>query len=423
MPTNYPANPLAVQPPSPPPGPGVTPTLALPIDNEGGAASLYQPFKSNGDLIAHIQKSTRFDTAIASPGTGFSAVTHSGSGAGTITPGATAVITGGQAKTAAGLRVLIRIVTPGAPGTATFQTSLDGGNTWGTVQTTAGSGATLDATSGVVQTMAGTFAAGDTYGFRSAFTPLASWPDAVGKNRALISHNGFAGGQVVQCATNWDTSATDGGRWQLASGGGGVSASVLQAPTGLWHGRCLNLQTIETTSGAFGDHQTTLPIVDAGDPFLSFEMEWIASAPSAPTNLTYIMGLGAGSISAASSYGYRAWFKKANGDTNWQLQYQYNSGSITSVDSGVAGFTAGAFARFKIEIQGENTPIGLAFSNAVALFFINEKLVGALAMTPASQPFTAIMDIETTGTVSVGNVLQVGPVRWRFNLVDVDVAL
>jgi hypothetical protein len=50
-------------------------------------------------------------------------------------------------------------------------------------------------------------------------------------------------------------------------------------------------------------------------------------------------------------------------------------------------------------------------------------LVGTQPISAGAQPLNIAMDTETTGTISAGNTLQVGPVRWRYNLVDVDVAL
>lgn len=417
--TNYTANPTAIQQPSLPPGPGVLPTVYLPADTDGASwANLAQGTKTDTDFIGHIQSAVRLDTPAVSPGTGFTQPVRTGTGTGTITPGSSSVITGGQLKTAAGLRVQIKIVTPGAIGTATFQTSLDGGNTYGSVQTSAAT--VTDSTSHVVQSMAGTFVAGDIYNFRSAFTPLASWVDNGGRNRSLVSHNGFAGGQVIQNATAWDISATDGGRWTTNISGGG-NVSVIQAPPGLWHGRALNIQML-ATSGLYVSSQTALPLVDVGETGLSFELEWIATAPSAPTNITYLMGLGFGS-GAPSGWNYLAAFKKASTDTNWQIQYRFNGGTLASTDSGVAGFALNSVTRFKIEVQGSATPIGIAFGSGVVLYFVDGNLVGAQPITAGSQPLIIAMDTETTGTISAGNTLQVGPVRWRYNLIDNDAVL
>lgn len=429
MAANYPGNAVAVQAPSPPPGPEVAPVLSLPQDTDGATfTNLYQSSKTNADFITHIQKSVRLDTAVASPGTGFSAVTHTGTGTGTVAPGSTAIITGGQAKTAAGLRVLILIVTPGAGGVATYQTSLDGGNTFGAVQTTGGATSVLDVTSGVVQQMSGTFVAGDTYAFRSAFTPRASWKDAAGKNRALISHNGFAGGQVIQDATNWNINVADGGKWQNFQNGAGNTAAVGTASIGfglgaIWHGRYMSLG-LPTTAANWVNDQTTLPLADFGDTGLSLELEWAAGTFLAANSPTYIMGLGFGSTSTApSAWGYRAWFKCATANTNWQLQYQFNGGAIANVDSGVPFLAGATSARFKIECHGSATPIGLLFGSGVVLFFINDALVGTQAISVGTQPLNIVMDIEQPTTGTSGTHLFVGPVRWRHGLLDADAVL
>jgi hypothetical protein len=424
---NYTANPLAVQPPSAPPGPGVLPTVYLPADQDGATwANLAQGTKTNTDFIGHIQTAVRLDTAVASLGNGFSAITHTGSGSGTVVPGSTAIIAGGQANSAAGLRVLIKIVTPGIGGVATYQTSLDGGNTWGAVQTTGGATSVLDATSGIVQQMAGTFVAGDTYAFRSAFTPLASWKDAAGRNRSLISHNGFAGGQVIQDATLWNNNVNDGGKWQNFQNGTGNTAAVATASVqfGLgasWHGRYLNLAVPATPSTNWVNAQTVYPVADFGDTSLVFELEWMAGTFFGSGGITSIMGLGFGTTTVApTAWGYRGWFKAGPGDANWQLQYQYNGGTLNTVDSGIPYMAGGAASRFKIEWHGSATPTGIAFGSGVVLYFIDGKLAGARAVSAGTQPLNIVMDAETGGN-SQG--IFIGPVRWRHNLVDVDAVL
>lgn len=270
----------------------------------------------------------------------------------------------------------------------------------------------------------------------SAYSVLSRWGSG-GKVQSTIDHNGFAGGQVIQVASNWDVTgvaigtAFDSGRWNTFQSGTGNSLGIGTALLGnvvaiggvQWHGRYLALQ-LPATSGNYLNMQTTSAPADFGDTTLSFVIEWTAGTGTSPTNLTYIMGLGEGSTgSAPSTYGYRAWFKKATTDTNWQLQYQFNGGTLLSTDSGVAGFLSGGLGRFRIEMHGSATPLGIAAGHGVAMFFINEVLVGTQPLASGQQPLNIVMDAEATSTISAGNALTVSPVRWRYNLLDTNVVV
>lgn len=88
---------------------------------------------------------------------GITAVTQIGAGAGTVTP---------VSPDDTGISVKILIIVGGAPGTATYQLSTDGGLTYGDTTTTpAGGTTTADPRSGVVVTFAGVFVAGNSYTF------------------------------------------------------------------------------------------------------------------------------------------------------------------------------------------------------------------------------------------------------------------
>jgi len=85
-------------------------------------------------------------------------VTHTGSGTGTVTPSGTPSLNA---------LVVVKLITGGATGAATFQASLDGGATWGT--TTVTGGAVVLAGTGITLAFAGTFTLGDRYSFSTSW--------------------------------------------------------------------------------------------------------------------------------------------------------------------------------------------------------------------------------------------------------------
>src|SRR5262249_2850692 len=153
------------------------------------AASVLQDFKTLADYTSYLNTVARYQPPKASgSGTpGFSAVTHIGTGSGTVTP---------TGATSGGLFVAIQMISGGAVGTATFQYSTDGGANWSSTQTTAATFA-IGAT-GIIVVFSGSFVITDLYLFRQVFTPMAQFIDSAGNGRFLIDHNGFPLGRLSE---------------------------------------------------------------------------------------------------------------------------------------------------------------------------------------------------------------------------------
>ena len=150
------------------------------------------------DYVNWIQSSARFCPPVNSAGGagGYTAVTYNGFG-GTVAPGQTPT----GVRIATGQSFYLKIIVGGAVGTATFQSSMDGGNTYGATQTTAAS--MTDATTGITLAFSGTFTANGTAQWRSAFTPVLATADVNGNIHNLADHDGFPMGRRSELRFEW----------------------------------------------------------------------------------------------------------------------------------------------------------------------------------------------------------------------------
>jgi hypothetical protein len=442
--TNYPGNPDATQAPSPAPGPGVIPTCYEPVDADGASwGNIAQDQKVKADFLAHIQSSVRLERPFQNQAlSGFTAVQHQGTGTGTLTPS-------GNVKISAGLRFLVKMLSTAASGVATFQVSLDGGNTYGAVQTTAVS--MTDATSGVTFAFTGNFVAGDTYGFKAAFTPQAQWTDTAGNGRFLIDHNGLPGGRIARWSELWvlsnivaatglnagatglisnlvpgwyyDTNATDAG-WSLNVAG--------LAGSGLSLGK-FAFSNVGTSVDAY--LYPAGQLFDTGWANLCAVVDWYgALTPTGTTSIAdHYMGLNGNPTNGGFTYNGRftgaagtgpmkdgVFFRvpgAGNGVTTTTIHcVTRRANTETDVDSGIAIGVNGTLHSFKIEIYGSALPGG-----AMARFFIDGKIITEITTNlPASiMRFAYGGHVSTVG--SSGLSIGLGGLNAVWNLNDLSI--
>lgn len=389
----YSGNKDAVQTPSAALAPGATVTASLVQDADGNTtANMYQSWKVPFDGITYLLGSSRPDFAVTNAtGTGFTAPVYVGFG-GTVTPS-------GSAHIADGTRFMIQIQTGGAVGVATFKTSIDGGTTYGALQTTSAS--MTDVTSGITLAFVGTLTAAGTAGFKAAFTPLAQWNDQSGNARSAVDHlgymnprnlcykeywqyptgvNGTATVPVIPIANvpAWVYDVTVpgiGGQYQL---GIDATASLPFAAASV-----VSAQATINADAWIG-HYACLIYPHAN---LSASVTWYGKINSVgATNCTQYVGMGGGSpqsrdrwVAASNAFTDGIFFSRATGQANWQCNSMAAS-VTTTVDSGVAATTS--LTKFGMELIGASSPTG-----PCARFFINGALVATIA---TNLPTTAL---------------------------------
>jgi hypothetical protein len=407
MPTLYTGNPNATQPPSPAPGSVVV--VSIPNDGEpANVASVAQAFKVLTDYVAYLQSGARTDLAVVNAaGSGFTAPTYTAFG-GTVTPSGTAHITDGT-------RFAIQIQLGGAVGAATFKTSTNGGATYGATQTTAAS--MVDATSGITLAFAGTLTAAGTASFRSAFTPLAQWSDALGNVRSIVDHNGYRRGRTNEIIEDWQawvnltgpSGPQQAGRWfysvpastilfgfnaTAAFPGGGILLSTTSIPTA-------------TSIGMTTPHLAFMP-----QSFTSLVMEFEASmSPVGANAMNWQVGV---SSSGTTNVGtplataqQMTVGRRASDPNTWQL-FTANGSALNVVDTGVAINTT-VPDRITLELHGSASPYG-----AKARCFINETLIETSTNLPlTTQALNLILGGTSTGTATA--TLTVSPLRAVLN--------
>jgi hypothetical protein len=411
--TNYTGNKDATQAPSPAPAPRAIPKIYLPADADGATwANLQQQQKVDTDYLAHIQSAVGLDVpVINASGSGFTTPVNSGLG-GTITPS-------GSAHIADGTRFVVQIQTGGAVGAATFKTSMDGGNTYGALQTTAAS--MTDATSGITLAFSGTFTANGTAAFRSAFTPQASWADQAGNVRGIIDHNGYRRGRLVEYYEDFLTASpgtsTVNGAASLTSGKLRYS---LPATT--------NFQTIyspaipgtiplninigsNAASSATVVFNSAMPIVSA-QAFTSLVLEFEIIGGGA-SNVDWKIGLSSSLASATpNNANYDLALCKQAADTAWQL-LTANGSTFTKTPSGVtASTTLGSPDVITLELHGSASPYG-----AKARLVVNNTVVETASTLPfggGTAPMYFVI-IGTTTSATNSAALWITPVRAVWN--------
>jgi hypothetical protein len=407
--TNYQGNPVAVETPSPAPGPRVLPVVYLPSDLDANTyASIQQAHKTEADFIGHIQTAVGLDVPVLNAsGNPFTTVTYTAFG-GTVTPS-------GSVHISDGTRFMIQIQVGGAVGTATFKTSVDGGNTFGATQTTAAS--MTDATSGITLAFSGTFTANGTAAFRAAFTPQAQWRDQAGNLRSIIDHLGFRSSShntefreewlTVQNAVTTSTLALANPIWSFAVAGANSSLSSFADGTGGSGGSFVG-NGMKLTPGTANTNAAVLfmaqPIANlrVGWPITVFEFEFCAV--TSLSNVTRNLGMNsqpnANAINAATPQGAGAWFTSANGGV-WTAVTQSGTGTNTTTVSTVSPVLNTA-QQFRLVIAGPSSQYG----TLTALFFINEALIAQMTTTmPGVGSYTFFVAGFCTGAATaIGHI-------------------
>jgi hypothetical protein len=363
-----------------------------------------------------VQTAVRLDTPVLNTGaTGFTSVTASGLG-GTVTPS-------GSAHIADGTRFVIQIQTGGAVGTATFKTSVDGGNTYGALQTTAAS--MTDATSGITLTFSGTFTANGTAAFRSAFTPQAQWSDQAGNIRSYADHIGYPMGRFTNWVENWD--------WFI--GVSGVQSLSLPSANYLKWSYSSSANSIlgtigdgagPTTSSSYLKNQLATPangntsrLISGIAPLVTysglsmaceFEIGGTATGAGAAGSAAFKVGWfnQAAATIAAGDYGIG--IVKQGGDSTWKV-VTCNNGVSTSQDTALSCID-GSFHRVRLELHGNTSPYGAQ----TAFFFVDGKPFSSTTNLPfASVGLLWVVSNDCVGSSLTASVLEVGPVHACWN--------
>jgi hypothetical protein len=402
----YTGNPIAIQAPSPPPGPRVIPIASLIADTDGNtAANLYQAWKVCADFIAFTQNTVGLDLPVLNAsGSGFTTVTYSAFG-GTVTPSG--------ARIADGLRVTIQIQLGGAVGVATFKTSTDGGNTYGALQTTAAS--MTCATTGITLAFVGTLTAAGTAAFRSAFTPLASWVDQAGNLRQYVDHNGYMRGRLNHYYEDYltlgpnqiagaNTNTTGRLYWtipaaaSLACGSGGAG-NMPGTPSLNFIGS--NVANATTTRAISAGSMAAL--VSYTTCVIQFEVSLTATANDFKVGLTNA----AAPTGAPAAGQTEVCLLKQAADTNWQLLTS-NGAASTKTNTGVAPTT---LDQITIEFQGSASPYGAT----QARMWINGAFVASTTsnVPQPAQTYFAWAATTTNATNSINALIS--PVDVIFN--------
>jgi hypothetical protein len=406
--TPYTGVPTNVQPPSSAPGPGVAPSGNIPAGTDQlSIESITQDMKVDKDFIAYVQKAARWTNPhVQAAASAFTAVTQTGGGSGTVTPSAS--------PSPLYYVWVIQIQTGGAVGTATFKTSIDGGNTYGALQTTAAS--MTDATTGITLAFASTFNASTTYAFTNAILPLASWLNGAGNGRWLVDHNGFPmGGRISEVSEEWDFSAgalgagaIAGTRWTTALAAG--SAVSLQSPTANY-----NARFAQFTPSSTGSLQTLLysyPFFLANTPAMSLrlDMEFGISVGGAATNVSWYWGFGAGTNPLADNSILA--FYKDNVGTNYSVITGTGIARTLSLTSIAPTLGVYPTDRFTIEIQGSASPLG-AYQ---AFFYINDAYVFNTSSLPGATAMRFMFGSSNDGGAPSGSpVGSLGKVKMCWN--------
>jgi hypothetical protein len=410
--SNYTGNKDAVQAPSPAPAPRAIPTVYLPSDADGATyANLQQQQRVDTDYIAHIQSAVGLDVPVLNAsGTGFTTPVNTNLG-GTITPS-------GSAHIADGTRVMVKIQTGGAVGTATFKTSIDGGNTYGVLQTTAAS--MTDATSGITFAFAGTFTANGTAAFRAAFTPLASWADQAGNVRSIVDHNGYRRGRLHEYWEDYlsisQGIATVNGAASLTSGRLRYSIPATSNFQTLYQPQMpgtipLNINIgSNAASGATAVFNSAMPIANP-QTFTSLVLEFEIASPPV-TNVDWKVGFSTSLSSATpNNANYDLALCRQAADTSWQL-LTANGSTFTKTPSGVTPSSGGPPDAITLELHGSGSPYG-----AKARLMVN----GTVVETTSTLPFGGggntmyFVIIGTTTSATNSAALWVSPVRAIWN--------
>jgi hypothetical protein len=154
---------------------------------------------------------------------GFSLVTHTGLGTGTIVP---------SGNCGTNNIYFILISTSGGLGVGQFRLSYDGGLTYSSPITIPGGGVYQDPNTFLTLTFAGLFVIQDVYWFKPLFSPLEVFKDNQLQAHSLVDHSGFPMGRRTEIREEWlDPAgfATSSSKWETSVTGAGFTAGILDA--------------------------------------------------------------------------------------------------------------------------------------------------------------------------------------------------
>lgn len=411
--------PVSAQSPSPAPTPGSSPVVAIPDDTDAlNAASVAQMVKVPTDYLTYLQQTANWRPPLQPNGlTGFTSVTHSGSGTGTVTP-ASASQTLLQ-RTIAPVSVVVKIIAGGAVGTATFQISLDGGNSFGSTITTAAT--YRDPNSFITMTFSGTFTIGDRYAFSPTDCPRAAFLDRLGNPGHVIDHNGLMTGKGARFEETWayfldqntvGSNNVCGNRWNAYTTDA-TSEVLIKSPTLSYACRFVDMTPGTVTSKA-ARIAAAAGMFSPGSTGICLAMEFDIGMNAVGANgLTAWWGLSSGVAPEAGGVDLLAfyWISSgvSNGVTGGNLAFQYGpSGGITTVALNYQP-TAGAEPniRCRIEYYGPGSPYGNG-----ARVFLNGSLAAIISSgLPAGGPGPLFPFFGTESTTTAGCSAFIGHVR------------
>lgn len=356
------------------------------------------------DYIGYLQNVARWRPPLASASTqsGFTAVTHTGAGTGTITP--SVVSTSLIQATATESNFMLKISTGGAVGTMQFQISTDGGNTYGSAVTPTASYAIA---TNVTVGLSGTFTLGDTYAFQCTDVPIAAFTDSSSNRHGLIvDHFGFPMGRHSQFREDWcgystgvaasQTSVAFATRWSATTGSTG--SITINTPGATYPSPYLTLAS-GATSGSKAEMNVNGPIIHPSSTYSVsvLEFEWSLTAIGA-NNLNCWAGWAQGIPDVSGDFLGFFW---SGGTLFWD-----GNGLATAVNFAPSA-SAVPNMRCRIEYGGSSTPLNgyvRAFINDALVFVDNTALnIPSHAVAPT---FSAkASGASPTASMTVGSVL------------------
>ena len=402
-------NPKGNQTPSPSAAPGTAIKITLPADSDSNnvATMFTQQYTVVADYLAYVQASTGFSPPVLNAANiGFTARTHTGTGAGTVLPS-------GSVKIATGTNFKIKIVQSGTLGAALFQMSIDGGTTYGANQ---GVSASLTcATSGITLAFTGDFVINDTYQFNSAFSPLQTYANTDGYVRNFVDHNGFSGmGRITEIREDWrgiiaagytgvtTATAVDGARLTLTQTG----SATATIPYIIEGSRCLR-QTITQASAKSLIYQSGAPGLFWYRADTVMVAEWESRLTVSGTSLNAAVSVGISSAPSTSPYASSAdniSIFAIDGDTTWSLAVSSSTAGAQVLTATTATINTSSLQRFRLEVYGLNSVYGesirLFVDGALAAQY---SLTGSLlsSMSNGFCWYQLISDSGGTPTVSL----------------------
>lgn len=235
------------------------------------------------------------------------------------------------------------------------------------------------------------------------FQPLLQLFDASNNRRTGFDHLGFRATQNIDLSENWmligrstiAALANINGWTFNKSGSGAQIGSVYSSVTS--HGYACLEQTLSSgvAGTVFAEHANAMLFGDATGHFphpdmvivIEFEQDGTGYFGVSP-GVTLIRGLSNDGVQGV-------YFKKVDGNANWQFVTGDNGGLTTATDTGVA---VASNQRLRMEIYGSNQPGGQR-----ACGYINGALVATNTTHMPNQDMSAY--ISTFGT-PVANVVQ-----------------